>query len=95
MEEYEYGNQIITYTLSEDGYDIFIDGELWLVQHEPYIPDKSKSYEENAIAQIEELISQPVYEDEVIDDEEHSEQDDVNAMLIEHEYRLTLIELGL
>lgn len=44
-----------TYEITNDGYYILINGEKVIHQYEPYIPDKSKSYEENAIAQIEEL----------------------------------------
>lgn len=44
-----------TYEITEDGYYILINGEKVIHQYEPYIPDTSKSYEENAKAQIEEL----------------------------------------
>lgn len=44
-----------TYEITEDGYYILIDGNKVIHQYEPYIPDSSKSYEENAKAQIEEL----------------------------------------
>lgn len=44
-----------TYEITEDGYYILINGEKVIHQYEPYIPDSSKSYEENAKAQIEEL----------------------------------------
>lgn len=47
--------KVYDYELTEDGYFIFIDGKKVMHQYEPYIPDPSKSYEENAIAQIEEL----------------------------------------
>lgn len=49
------------YELSEDGYYIYDKNDpLFKVhQYEPYIPDHSKSYEENAIAQIEELTQEP------------------------------------
>lgn len=45
------------YELTADGYWIYDrDDPLFKVhQYEPYIPDHSKSYEENAIAQMEEL----------------------------------------
>ena len=45
------------YSIEEDGYTIYNEGKAWIVQHEPYIPDKSKSYEENAKAQIDEIIA--------------------------------------
>ena len=44
-----------TYEILENGYYIFIDGVKTMHQYEPFIPDKTKSYEENAILQIEEL----------------------------------------
>lgn len=49
--------KVISYEVSEDGYDIYLDGLLWISQHEPYghPMDASKSYEENCLLQIEEL----------------------------------------
>lgn len=44
-----------TYEVTENGYFILIDGKKVIHQYEPYIPNPSKSYEENAKAQIEEL----------------------------------------
>ncbi len=48
-----------TYEVTENGYYILLNGKRWMHQYENdkecYIPDKNKSYEENAIAQIEEL----------------------------------------
>lgn len=49
----------LTYKIKENGYEIYSDGALWITQYEPYIPNRSLSYEENAILQIEEL-SKPV-----------------------------------
>ena len=54
---YSIDNKQISYEVTNDGYKIYLDGQLWIHQYEPYIPDKSKSYEENAIAQIEELYN--------------------------------------
>lgn len=47
----------ISYEILENGYRINLDGQPWIEQTEPYIPDKLKSYEENAIAQMEELVA--------------------------------------
>lgn len=48
------------YEITDDGYWIYDrNSDLKIHQYEPYIPDHSKSYEENAIAQIEELMKQP------------------------------------
>lgn len=44
-----------TYEIVENGYKILIDGRVVIEQYEPFIPDKTKSYEENAKAQIGEL----------------------------------------
>ena len=47
------------YELTENGYHIYDrnDPLFHVHQYEPYIPDPSKSYEENAQAQIEELTT--------------------------------------
>lgn len=49
------------YTIEENGYHIYDrnDPLFHIHQYEPYIPDHSKSYEENAIAQIAELTAEP------------------------------------
>ncbi len=46
------------YELTNDGYHIYDmnDTLFHIHQYEPYIPGHSKSYEENAIAQIHELM---------------------------------------
>lgn len=45
------------YELTKDGYHIYDrnDPLFHVHQYEPFIPDRSKSYEENAQAQIEDL----------------------------------------
>lgn len=45
----------LTYKIKENGYEIYKDNTLWISQYEPYIPNPSLSYEENAIKHIEEL----------------------------------------
>lgn len=64
------------YELTSDGYYIYDkDDSLFIIhQYEPYIPDHSKSYEENAIAQMEEL--QQMFE---------PEPDEIDALLTELE----------
>ena len=49
----------VSYEIFDDGYDIYLDGSLWISQHEPYghPMDASKSYEENCLLQIEELTA--------------------------------------
>ena len=50
----KFSNQL-SYEITEDGYDIYLNGTKWICQHEPYIPFPDFSYEENAIKQCEEL----------------------------------------
>ena len=47
------------YEITENGYHIYDrnDPLFHVHQYEPYIPDPSKSYEENAQAQIEEITT--------------------------------------
>jgi len=44
-----------SYEIVENGYFILINGQKVIHQYEPFIPDPNKTYEENAIAQIEEM----------------------------------------
>lgn len=57
------------YELTSDGYYIYDHNDpLFRVhQYEPYIPDHSKSYEENAIAQMAELSVEPEPTEDEID----------------------------
>lgn len=57
----------LTYEVLENGYKILNNGKDWIVQVEPCIPDKSKSYEENAKAQIDEILNPPTPEPNEID----------------------------
>ena len=54
-------NKELYYELTENGYHIYDKNDplFHIHQYEPYIPDPSKSYEENAQAQIEELMKEP------------------------------------
>ncbi len=45
-----------SYELTNNGYYILINGEKVIHQYEPYIPNKSLNYEENAKKQIDELL---------------------------------------
>ena len=53
--------QDLYYTIEENGYHIYDrnDPLFHIHQYEPYIPDPTKSYEENAQTQIEELTKEP------------------------------------
>ena len=48
--------QEISYEVTNDGYNIYLGEALWITQYEPYIPNKSLSYEDNAIVQIDEIV---------------------------------------
>jgi len=54
-------NKDLYYEITENGYHIYDrnDPLFHVHQYEPYIPDHSKSYEENAISQIVELTAEP------------------------------------
>ena len=54
---YSIDNKQVSYEVIDNGYKIYLDGQLWIHQYEPYIPNPSISYEENAIAQMEELVA--------------------------------------
>ena len=60
--------QAIAYKILEDGYEIYLDGTLWIKQRGEYSKpiDKDKSFEENCIAQIEEIttVVEPTLSDE-------------------------------
>ena len=53
--EFLFDGKQVSYEIREDGYMIYLDNKPWISQYEPYIPDKSKSYEENALIQIEDI----------------------------------------
>ena len=54
---YSIDGEQLSYELLDDGYKIYKGGTPFIHQYEPLIPDKTKSYEENAIQQIEEIIA--------------------------------------
>ena len=49
--------QPLSYEVLPNGYDIYMGETLWITQHEPHIPNRNLSYEENAIAQMEEIVN--------------------------------------
>lgn len=54
-------NKGVYYMINEDGFDIFVEPNLkhpLLHQYEPFIPDSSKSYEENAKDMCAELAKE-------------------------------------
>ena len=54
---YSIDNKKVSYEVKENGYKIYLDGVEFIHQYEPFIPNKELSYEENALAQIEELVA--------------------------------------
>lgn len=58
--EKTFDNKPIAYEIKTDGYEIYLDGQLWISQRGQYSKpvDKSKTYEENCLAQIENITAQ-------------------------------------
>ena len=54
-----FDGQAIAYKIFDDGYEIYLDGTLWIKQRGQYGKpvDSAKSYEENCLAQIEEITT--------------------------------------
>lgn len=73
----------LTYEILENGYVIKNNGEVWIEQVEPFIPDRTKSYEENAKEQIQEIL-----------DGKSAEQKRIEQEAIDN-YTLELMEGGL
>ena len=50
-------NKPLSYEIFEDGYAIYLEGKIWITQRGQYSKpiDKTKSFEENCLLQIEEL----------------------------------------
>lgn len=73
-----------TYELTNDGYYILIDGVKVIHQYGEYIPNKNLSYEENALAQIEELKQTEKNIDKEVSNAELQEQiTDIQLVLTE------------
>lgn len=56
-----FNGQPISYEIFENGYEIYLDSKLWISQRGQYDKpiDKSKTYEENCLAQIDEITAEP------------------------------------
>ena len=54
-------NENISYEILENGYKIYLDGKLWIEQLDEYAKpyDTNKTFEENCIAQLEEITNTP------------------------------------
>ena len=59
----------LTYDILENGYQIKLDGKTWIEQIGEYSKpmDSSKSYEENAILQIDDLTKEVISEESEVD----------------------------
>ena len=57
--DFKFDKKAVSYEVLEDGYAIYLDGAIWISQHGEYGKpvDKNKSYEENCLAQIEEICN--------------------------------------
>ena len=55
--DFKVDEQVLGYEITEDGYDIYLDGKKWIAQHEPYIPYPKLGYEGSCLKQIEELCN--------------------------------------
>lgn len=80
----------LSYKICDDGYEIYMDGKIWISQRGQYSKpmDKSKSYEENCLLQIEEL-TRPA----PVPNNSHGVSDETYDAIID-EYTLSLIESG-
>ena len=63
--DFKLNEQELSYKISDNGYDIFLDGKTWISQHEPYIPYPSLGYEGSCLKQIEELCNPTPSQEEV------------------------------
>ena len=75
----------LTYKIKVNGYELYKDGKLWISEYDPYIPNPSISYEENAIKQIEEL-NNPIIDETLesrvnILEEQNNQQEEIIASL--------------
>ena len=82
--------QVIDYEIFEDGYEIYLDGILWVTQRGEYSNpiNKELSYEENCLAQIKEIIT-------VVEPSNPYGIDDTTYNNIIDDYTVSLVEGGL
>lgn len=55
-------NDKLSYEIKDNGYEIFLDNNLWITQYEPYakVFKADGTYEENCLLQLEELSRPPI-----------------------------------
>ena len=56
--DFKFNEMTVAYEVSEDGYDVYLDNNVWISQHEPYIPYPNLSYEAGCLKQIEEICKE-------------------------------------
>ena len=55
--DYKFNGQEVSYEVTDDGYDIYFGGILWIHQYDPYIPYPDLGYEGSCLKHIEELVT--------------------------------------
>ena len=55
--DFKFNEMAVAYEVLEDGYDVYLDNNIWISQHEPYIPYPNLSYEAGCLKQIEEICN--------------------------------------
>lgn len=55
--DYTINNQIVSYSIEENGYTIYLGEKPWISQRGAYIPYPDLSYEEGCLKQIEEIYN--------------------------------------
>lgn len=55
-------NEQLSYAIKENGYEIYLDGKIWIKQYEPNgkVYNPNGTYEENCLLQLEELSRPPI-----------------------------------
>ena len=51
--DFKFNEMAVAYEVLEYGYDVYLDNNIWISQHEPYIPYPNLSYEAGCLKQIE------------------------------------------
>ena len=55
--DFKFNEMAVAYEVLEYGYDVYLDNNIWISQHEPYIPYPNLSYEAGCLKQIEEICN--------------------------------------
>ena len=54
---YSIDEKKVSYEVTENGYNIYLDEKIWITQYEPYIPYRDCSYEESCLKQLEDICN--------------------------------------